>query len=204
MDFYQYAVWVLNEMHKALVWQIDKISKIEKDMERIREQLVRLEALPRTNVEKIEYNFEQLKVERLDGTLTIGITPYGTGTIEDLDVHNCHTEDIPLGEQTSVHPLFQQIRDNISRYIRQSVPAIVEEQAKERNIRLASADREMITDDLIKQIDDRIMAYLLHSKHDGQKQESITVQHVLQNLKRDVHAALDQYFSRFGKGEKHE
>lgn len=201
MDLYQYVVWLLNEMHRKLDWQTNMFSQIEKDLARIHEQLARLEALPRTNVEKIEYNFEQLKVERLDGKLIIGISSSDEGTIDDLDVQNCHSEDVSLGEQTAVNP-YRQIRDNICRYIQKSVPDMLDKQAQERNIELSNADKELILEDLIRQMDDRISVYVQHLQGNQVQQEGTFEHNVLQKLKRDVHAALDLYLNNFRRDEE--
>ncbi|MGN7455526.1 spore germination protein GerPC [Paenibacillus pasadenensis] len=43
-------------------------------MKRIESRLAELETRPSYTIEKLEYNFDQLKVEQLDGTLNIGMT----------------------------------------------------------------------------------------------------------------------------------
>ncbi|GGG09811.1 spore germination protein GerPC [Paenibacillus abyssi] len=202
MDPYQYVVWLLNEMHKTLTWQTNKITQMENELAKINEQLASLAALPRTNVEKIEYNFEQLKVEQLDGTLIIGISPTDAGTIEDLDVQNHHEEDVPLGEQTS-DTEFRQIKHKINGYIRESIPEMLDKQALERDIALIPAEKEAILEDMIRQIDDRIRIYLQHFQGDKQIRQEWALEHnVLQKLKRDVHTALDSYLAHFGGNEK--
>lgn len=58
------------------------------------QELTTMRDTPKINVEKIEYKFDQLKVESLDGTLNIGLNPNSLKeTIEDLAVEQRWTSN---------------------------------------------------------------------------------------------------------------
>lgn len=69
------------EMQKQRIDQLEQtITKLQSDLNALKDQ-------KRFHIDKIEYNFDQLKVEKLDGTLTIGISPSSLDNIEDFAVN---------------------------------------------------------------------------------------------------------------------
>lgn len=41
---------------------------------------------PTTNIERIDYQFDQLKIERLEGTLNIGLNPSDPNSVQNFEV----------------------------------------------------------------------------------------------------------------------
>jgi spore germination protein PC len=213
MDQYQYEIWLLHEINRVLAWQTNKIAHIEAVLNQIQDQLSRLDGVSRTHVEKIEYNFEQLKVDRLDGTLVIGISPLDTGMIDDLDIQDAHVEDMPLDHSSSADPspnnqpmtnLQEQIYNNVCDYIRGSISDKIDEQAAAQNLAVQSADKASIITDMIRQVDDRIRSYLQHYRHHSVMNENELEVQVVNQVKQDIDAAIDHYLEYFRGGNPHE
>lgn len=201
MDLFQYIVRLQQEMHRALAWQSDRIKVLTQELAAVRTQLEHLERLPRTNIEKIEYSFEQLKVERLDGTLIIGISPADTGVIQDFDMGQQHQEDVSFGQTNSSDDPQQPIRKEAGAYIREQVPKLLEKEANARSLALAPKDRDLIVEDMLKQVDERIRVYFQHMQ--AEKGQPIQIrEQVFHKVKQDVDAALQRYVEHFGKGEE--
>lgn len=80
MLLYDYLV----KLRRYLSWQTKKIQTLEQRLLLLENQLKELEQQPRTTIERIEYKFDQLKVETLEGTLNIGITPNGLATLSKI------------------------------------------------------------------------------------------------------------------------
>lgn len=76
MSMYDYFV----QLHRYILWQTNKIRTLERRLSVLEARLQELESQPRTTIERIEYKFDQLKVETLEGTLNIGLAPpWGRG-----------------------------------------------------------------------------------------------------------------------------
>ncbi|MGO4268703.1 spore germination protein GerPC [Paenibacillus sp. TAF58] len=67
--------------------QKQRIDKLEQTVTKLQTDLNALKNQKGVHIDKIEYKFDQLKVERLDGTLTIGINPSLLDNIDDLSVN---------------------------------------------------------------------------------------------------------------------
>ena len=69
-------------MHK----QDQKIRSLQQKMISMEQKITELQNRPPVHVEKMEYKFDQLKVETLEGTLNIGLNPTDLQGIEDFSV----------------------------------------------------------------------------------------------------------------------
>lgn len=87
-------------MHNCITWQQwaqqvsayiemqkQRIDTLEQTVTKLQTDLNALKDQKRVHIDKIEYNFDQLKVEKLDGTLTIGISPSSLDNIDDFSVN---------------------------------------------------------------------------------------------------------------------
>lgn len=87
-------------MHNCITWQQwaqqvsayiemqkQRIDKLEQTVTKLQTDLNALKNQKGVHIDKIEYKFDQLKVEKLDGTLTIGISPSLLDNIDDLTVN---------------------------------------------------------------------------------------------------------------------
>ncbi len=93
------------EVAKRLRQQHEQIECLEKQVAAMQEQLNQLNAKPTYNIESIAYHFDQLKVEKLDGTLNIGMTAPGS----DNPCYPGNIEQLAIGKQQQVQkPVFKQ------------------------------------------------------------------------------------------------
>ena len=61
---------------QAYIYQQDKVLRdLQKKIQTIEETVSDLKKRPSVKVERMEYKFDQLKVETLEGTLNIGLNP---------------------------------------------------------------------------------------------------------------------------------
>ena len=68
---YQY----LQQLHSIVMKQENKILHLEKAIFQLNKEIQELKQKPAIHVDKMEYKFDQLKVETLEGTLNIGLNP---------------------------------------------------------------------------------------------------------------------------------
>lgn len=73
------------QVQQALKLQQDQIAMLQSRVDMLCSQMKTAEAKPAYSIDKIEYHFDQLKIEKLDGTLNIGIQPPSDGSGSDID-----------------------------------------------------------------------------------------------------------------------
>ncbi|WP_127530074.1 spore germination protein GerPC [Paenibacillus kobensis] len=79
-----WPAWVA-QVQNALRLQQEQIMMLQKRVDMLSAQLKSAEAKPTYSIDKIEYHFDQLKIEKLDGTLNIGIQPPADGSESNID-----------------------------------------------------------------------------------------------------------------------
>jgi len=184
----QYIQTIFEQMR----WQTDKLNALEQTVLVLRAEIDVLKNQKNVHIDKVEYKFDQLKVEKLEGTLNIGISP---GNIDDLDI-----QDDDPGEPNAMQQpeLYRQISEQIHSQLQQDVPQEI--QAAERNISfsLDRIHRKLVEDDVAKQLDMRIRHYLEQAMPTVTAENSQTVQDsIYQKVKQDIQAAVMNYFDKF-------
>ncbi|UOQ92797.1 spore germination protein GerPC [Halobacillus shinanisalinarum] len=173
MNYYQsWNEWVKQVM-KHIQDQQQTIEQLTQKIEQLQTQ-----EHPKTVIEKIEYHFDQLKIETLEGTLQIGLTPNGmdTGNIEDL-----------YTPQSSA-PKHDQALDELMNGV---VPQDIDNYAAEHGIPLANQHREQIIADINKQLPERFNFY--RNQHPDLDSVSI-----VEKLQQEVRHSVTQYFTHKG------
>ena len=72
-NYQSWQSWVQQVM-KHMENQQQLINQLTQKIEQLQ-----MNESPKTVIEKIEYHFDQLKIDTLEGTLQIGLTPNGSG-----------------------------------------------------------------------------------------------------------------------------
>ncbi|MFM9281236.1 spore germination protein GerPC [Paenibacillus jiagnxiensis] len=188
----------LEQINHALRWQHDKIFHLENEISALKKQLQELQSMPRQHIEKIDYNFEQLKVENLNGTLIIGISPNDQGTVEDLWTAGKHTEDVNLGQSPGnlSDSTFKTIKIEVQRYIKEDISSLLAEKANHRNVNLSADQLQSILDDMARQVEERLTFYMSQGQAGADVHEQVE-----RRLKDDLLQATDQYIDYFHQQE---
>ncbi len=93
------------------------------------DQLIEQQNKSNRVAETIEYNFEQLKIETLEGTLNIGLTPHEDLPFEQLDLPTETSEE-------TLTPMEQQVYNQLIPFIRKDLPESLSQFANENEIEL--------------------------------------------------------------------
>jgi len=182
---------ILQALHENLLSQKERLASLEQSILRLGEAVRALQEKPSTHVDRIEYRFDQLKVEKLEGTLNIGITPQAGGTIEDYAVGSTYAQNVTQPPQETDD--FRRIREQVHKYLdREAEPEIAELERRYNKI-IGAEYRRMMIEDVRRQVDGRIREYLARgsaSKEEGGRngEESI-----VNKVKEDIRAALRTY-----------
>jgi len=198
-----WQLWSMNVQNK-LTEQCERLDALEAKFAALCEQVKQLEARPTYNIEGINYHFDQLKVEKLEGTLNIGMTAPGTGddaipgSIEQMTVSN--TKVFPTASTPMPTPsgLYNDIYAGMNRYLDAEAEQKLLAYENEFQIPLDPYHRQIIINDVRKQVPTRIQYYMQKTGRGEDTQLAANefnavAASVLAKTTRDADAALLAY-----------
>ncbi len=74
----------LQNLNSFVQRQALHIQRLEQRLKEIQAEMNTMKQRPATTIERVEYKFDQLKIERLDGTLNIGLNPTDPNSVKIL------------------------------------------------------------------------------------------------------------------------
>ncbi|MUT66716.1 spore germination protein GerPC [Paenibacillus sp. NEAU-GSW1] len=187
-----------HEVQLKLQRQEAQILSLEQRLAAVCEQLKQLENKPTYNIENLQYHFDQLKVEKLEGTLNIGMTPPGDNSlhddIEQLAVPNVNAYPKADSSITPPDAPFAEVRAKLDRYLEADAPQKLMQYEKEVGLPLDPYHRRMIINDIRKQLPTRIQYYMEKTKSDFSDLTEEDMKTVLfAKTAKDADAAMLQY-----------
>jgi spore germination protein PC len=177
-NFYQ----TLQTLQSHIYKQDQVIQHLLKKIKSIETKVEQLEKRPPVHVERMEYKFDQLKVESLEGTLNIGLNPSDLQGIEDLSIPSQKGTLSPQDRMS----LFTEIENSIQNYLDTSIQNIVQNTAEPLQIQVDETYYQFILQDIRKQIPNRIEYYLnqpLRKDHSGSDQQK---EWIIEQLKKEI------------------
>ncbi|MEC0225979.1 spore germination protein GerPC [Paenibacillus alba] len=238
-------------MHNSITWQQwaqqlsayiemqkQRIDKLEETVAKLQTDLTAMKDQKRFHIDKIEYNFDQLKVEKLDGTLTIGISPSALDNIEDFTVNGspmgkdagteanvfAQTPGQEMGSgqgqstwqgqgvrqgqaegQRQGNPSFgiqQEVSSGIEHYLQFGLQADMQNIENKYKYVLDEDYKDLIIEDIRKQLDTRIQHYVNQYRGVGFKEpmEAVTTS-ITERTKQDILSAIESYISSLPRKE---
>ncbi|KRF01714.1 hypothetical protein ASG89_25480 [Paenibacillus sp. Soil766] len=216
--------------------QKQRIDKLEQTVNKLQADLKTMKDEKRIHIDKIEYNFDQLKVEKLDGTLTIGISPSAIDQIEDLSVNgnSLNKENTGGGMGAmDMNPFYQggqyqgtgpnggigadqeavrgeaakqgrdiqaDVASGIEQYLRFGVQGDINNLEHKYQHPLDEDYKDLIIEDIRKQLDTRIQHYVNQYRGVGFKEplEAVT-NNIMDKTKQDILTAIETYISSLPK-----
>ncbi|WP_028550512.1 spore germination protein GerPC [Paenibacillus sp. UNC451MF] len=190
MNAWQQWNLYFQNLHHYIRAQSEKVAELEKTLDSVKQELNALREQRGIRIDKIEYKFDQLKVEKLDGTLNIGITPQ---SLEDMAVGEEVTKQ--NGEPVNQTSELQvSVQSELQQYLDKQVPEQFEYIQEKAGFNLDPWHRKMIVEDLSKQMKERMLYYF----HNGATADQLgTIKDsVLFRTKADIKQAFDHYISK--------
>lgn len=178
----------LQQLQSYINWQADKINKLETNVEEIKKELTDFRNQKQFTVDKIEYRFDLLKVENLNGTLVIGVTPDGAKSIEEMAKNGY---SVVHGSKDKQSELYNSTSNTMEQFLNNEVPGKIDSMSKQYQLNVDHAYRQRMTSDLKKQLHDRIQHYM--NQVDKDKDLSTAKQFILEHVKRDIQIAIEQH-----------
>ncbi|MDX8364531.1 spore germination protein GerPC [Cytobacillus sp. IB215665] len=200
-EFYQY----MRQLHSFVESQNEKIKQMESTIDQLQNEVEELKNEKHTTIDKIEYKFDQLKVETLSGTLNIGLNPQDTNAIEDFAV----TQDqfqVPPIEQLP-EGFSQQVFNDVHSFLDRNSVDLIKKIEKQQDFALDDSYRQFMIEDVKKQINPRINYYinkLTPADIQNPAQAKRSMERIVSYVKKDIEnsfLAFIQHFPRNIGGE---
>jgi spore germination protein PC len=173
----------LQSMQAYLYKQDKKIYKLQQHIETLEKKVTELQNRPPVHVDRLEYKFDQLKVETLEGTLNIGLNPSDLQGIEDFSVPNKNGSIAPKDRMA----LFTEIETSLEQYLETNLQSIMKDAGQQLNFQVDDSYREFILQDIKKQLANRIEYYLnqpLRSENESPEQQK---EQIFEQMKKEIH-----------------
>jgi spore germination protein PC len=183
--------------------QENRINSLEQTIKKLTEEMKKLSERQSIHVDRIEYKFDQLKVETLDGTLNIGLNPSDlSSSIEDFAVQN-KSLSTPLEPKEQMQRTMK-IEDVIYSYLETDLPKIVEETEIRLNIQPNQEYLTFIKQDIIKQLPSRIDYYLKTKNVHTLSPEAASMleQEIINALKNEIQNGILLFLSNLPENLK--
>lgn len=189
----EYASY-FQKLNDYLKWQTERIRYLESRVDDLAKELEKVKSQERIRIEKIEYNFDQLKVEKLDGTLNVGIAPSGLGAqnIDDLAVGGK-----TIYTNTARSESFERIQKRVNDFLLHTAPGEVEKLKDQYQLDLDEDFRDFMIGDLQGQTGQRIEYYM--QSMTGNEQTLLTPEQeeaIAAKVMEDVRAGVEQYLMK--------
>jgi len=185
----------LQQLGQFIEYQNSRLTELELMIQQLQKELAEVKNRPATTIEKIEYKFDQLKVETLEGTLNIGLNPTNGETIEDFAVKQdkMNVKATSGTEQQVVND----INNEINRYLDQECPEFIRSMEEQNNYHLDESYRTFIIDDIRKQINDRIHYYLQQNQEQIDRSDTTEeLQDIITNkVKSDIQSSIQAFMT---------
>lgn len=181
-EFYEYV----KKMHLYVEHQSKKIAKLEKMVLDMKQQIAVLKERPPVQVGNIEYKFDQLKVETLEGTLNIGLNPTDLDGIDDFSVDQ-KTVNVPNpGKQLFKRTI--EIETALHHYLETDLESIYRDAQAKLGISVDDSYFTFIKEDIKKQLSGRVSTHLQErsANHNSTEISSEMTEQVIDDLKQEI------------------
>lgn len=196
-DFYQYS----EKMSHYLQLLEKRIKDLEKQVAALTNEITTIKEKPSVHIERIDYSFDQLKVETLEGTLNIGLNPEDLSNIEELainpnsPINQPHAPFYPPIDPKQMMNRSMDIEEEMNQYIQLELPDIIRKKQIELNMSEEDSYISFIQEDVTKQMPTRIQYYLQQGANRKQKESKLTNDDIIQALKEEMENGVHLFLS---------
>ncbi len=190
----------LFQIQEMMKMQDQKIARLEEEVTRLRIKVAELGDRPAIHVDKIEYKFDQLKVETLEGTLNIGLNPADAENLEALAVNHENPLTPFLFQDREL--LVQQLVGDVSQYLEKERARLLKESAITKDSPINEQVAEFIIQDILRQLPHRASLYLDQTPIYDRTVERLPLitERVREKLIRDIDFAILKFINDNPRG----
>lgn len=183
-DFYEY----IRRLQLFVEAQDTRLKHLEEVVNNLSKEINDLKNKPSINVERIEYKFDQLKVETLEGTLNIGLNPTDLQGIEDFTVQGNQVANSP--SPADQFQLIMRMEQRVLNTLDKDVRSIISLYEQEKETKIEESYVTFILDDIKKQLHKRIEYYLNQLPLDQRTTQLEYENRVIELIQKDMHNGI--------------
>lgn len=182
-DFYQY----IKRLHLYVEQQSNKLAKMEKMIAELQNEIASLKERPPVQIGNIEYKFDQLKVETLEGTLNIGLNPTDLDGIDDFAVDQ-KSVNVPIPPKQLFKRTIE-LETSLYQYLETDLENIYRDAQTNLGINVDESYFTFIKEDIKKQLSGRVAHHLkeLSSASRGEELSPDINNQIIDRLKQEIH-----------------
>ncbi len=187
----------LQQLHAYVQSQEKRIQYLEQSIKKLEEETEKWKNRTPINVERIEYKFDQLKVESLEGTLNIGLNPSELDNIEDFAINNQGLKT-PFFDQNQMKRTIE-IEDAIYQYLDNELLDVITTIQEKHHLKLDESQISFIKEDIKKQLPVRIDYYLkqFSTANRGEDANENMNQEIIAQLIKEIQNGVQVFITHF-------
>jgi len=202
-EFYQYS----EKMRSYLQYLERRIKKLEQTVSTLTNDLTAMKEKPSVHVDRIDYSFDQLKIERLDGTLNIGLNPSDLEKIEELSINpngpvNPNSPFYPPIDPKQVMSRSMEIEEAMHQFIQLELPEIITNKQEELGLGEDESYITFIQEDITKQLPTRIQYYLQQLHQNREEDPNQFMNKTINSLKQEMINGVHLFLSNIPENMK--
>ncbi|MBX9971916.1 spore germination protein GerPC [Cytobacillus firmus] len=190
----------LQQLHAFVEAQEKRIRSLEAAVKKLQEETEVLKSRPPMQIDRIEYKFDQLKVESLEGTLNIGLNPSELQNIEDFAVDNQNIK-APISPNNHMKRTME-IEDAIYQYLESKLPEIVASVQQKLNVNADDSYIAFIKEDIKKQLPNRIDFYIKQQQSANRSTQENNNEVIIELIKKEIQNGVHAFISHLPENMK--
>jgi spore germination protein PC len=189
----------------------DLVQKLNDQLKSIHKQLDDLKAKPPLHV---EYHFDQLKVNRLEGTLNVGLTPQAVGDIGSFEVpaptgsfgkDGLAAQEPPTPDAMPIEPPIAALQQQMADYMDRTAPDVLASLDQAAGSLLDPTQHRKVIEDVKRQVGERVHYYARTTSYPSQgdvKERQKWADDVKEKTYRDIQSAFAAYLGKLQANEQ--
>lgn len=194
----------LQQLSNFVQQQQQEINKLQASVFQLSADVQRLKDQPSVTVERLEYKFDQLKVETLEGTLNIGLNPSDLSNIEDLAVPTQTETNTP---NVNSNVIKNELLNRLTQYVDQHIDTTINDIKTKTGIQLEPGYNDLIKEDIRKQIPirtDHYIQFFNTQKMDERLSDQQFLEKIYETIIADINQGIDTFISQLSNQDRKE
>jgi spore germination protein PC len=200
---YQDFQYYLQQLHDTMMKQEQRIQILEETIAGLKRDLEELKNKPAIRVDKIEYKFDQLKVETLEGTLNIGLNPSDLQGIDSLEINDAAGPHVGPIDPKGMFRNTMEMEEEVYARLELELPQLINNAEARVNQQLDENYYDFIKEDIKKQVPTRVQHHLKQTPYreeagdkEGWKQS------IIQKLLKEMENGICTFINNLPKNMK--
>jgi spore germination protein PC len=146
----------------------------------------------------IEYHFDQLKVNRLEGTLNVGLSPQGIPGIESFETPDPSCWKVTTDKPEDDDVPIRNLQNDMAAYMIDNAANVLTSMEQQFGIQLDEDHRKRIIEDVKNQLNERVHYYAKTNPYPSKGTDEERQKwngSIKEKTQRDIHGAFSAYLS---------